>query len=225
MFLNKIKDNKYIILFFLAYAVVFITFGLILNSYLLLALTFNMFLAAIGYGFAMLLEYVKETGSKKWVLILITFIWILFFPNIIYITTDFIHLQVYDFFLVYSESYTYTLSDWIILLAIFVGSVGSARVAIHTMYKVIKVWSIKEHIYLYVSGLFILSSVGIYIGRFIRLNSWDFYRLDIIFRDIFNNFSFFLGFVTIFICIHFVYLFVFKNYEVDNVISNQEANN
>lgn len=183
--------------------------GFILNDGLVLFLTINMFLAGVGYVITLGLVYVKDKQYPNWISIALLVIWILFFPNMIYITTDFIHLQNYDFFGIYSQTYVYQFADWYVLFIIFSGAMFSAKFGMHAMHLISDAFKVQRYQYVYKLILFGLSSVGIYIGRFIRLNSWQAFRVDIIFNEIFENFSFFIGFITIFIGIHFIYDLLF----------------
>jgi uncharacterized membrane protein len=186
--------------------------GGIYNNGLVLFLTINMFLAGISWIISIGVSCLKDKGYKSWMVMALTVLWVLFFPNAMYITTDFIHLQNYDFFGIYSQTYVFILEDWIVLFVIFLGAMFSAKLGIESVKNVFSVWHIfkKKTCGIYLLGLFGIASIGIYIGRFIRLNSWDFYRVNIIFEHIFDHFTFFIGFVFLFTIIHFVYYFLFK---------------
>jgi len=204
-----IKESKWFIGIALYMFITAIS-GFILDDGLVMFLTINMFLAGVGYGITLVLVYVKDKAYPKWLSIALLVVWILFFPNMIYITTDFIHLQNYDFFGIYSQTYVYQFSDWYVLFIIFSGAMISAKFGMHAVQLLSDAFQVKRYQYIYKLILFGLSSVGIYIGRFIRLNSWQAFRVDIIFREIFENFSFFIGFVAIFVCIHFIYDLLFS---------------
>lgn len=212
MFMDKLIKHKTYIILTVLYMLLTTVVGAILQNGLILFLTINMFLAALSWGISLVVEYLDEKKINRWIIIVMSLVWVLFFPNAIYMTTDFIHLQNYSFFEIYSISYTYLSMDWLVLLIIFTGATYSAYLGIMSIKKMIKIHHIKnQYKYIWLTGLFALSSIGIYIGRFIRLNSWDFYRLDIIFSGIFNEFVFFLSFVGIFIVIHYIYYFLFKD--------------
>ncbi|MGE4320195.1 MAG: DUF1361 domain-containing protein [Acholeplasmataceae bacterium] len=212
MFMDKLIKHKTYIILTVLYMLLTTVVGAILQNGLILFLTINMFLAALSWGISLVVEYLDEKKIYRWIIIVMSLVWVLFFPNAIYMTTDFIHLQNYSFFEIYSISYTYLSMDWLVLLIIFTGATYSAYLGIMSIKKMIKIHQINnQYKYIWLTGLFALSSIGIYIGRFIRLNSWDFYRLDIIFSGIFNEFVFFLSFVGIFIVIHYIYYFLFKD--------------
>ena len=214
MFMDKVIKHKNDIFMIVGYMVVTAIIGTILNDGLVLFLTINMFLAGVAWGISVIIEMLDEHHAKKWVIIILTIVWVLFFPNLIYITTDFVHLQNYQFFEIYAQSYMFIFSDWLVFFIIFVGAMISANLGVKSIKKILNVWHIDQSIkYIYLLVLFIVSSIGIYIGRFIRLNSWDFYRLDIIFNGIFSRFTFFLGFIFIFTIIHFIYFAIFNKNE------------
>ncbi len=213
MFISKLIEDKFYIFSIVGYMLLTAISGAILGNGLVLFLTINMFLASISYGLSVIADYVHTEKMKKWLLALLSALWLLFFPNTIYITTDFIHLQNYEFFTHYNDAYAFIFSDWYVLFIIFLGAMISAKIGIKSVLVMIDVWQIKKNLHkiLCISGIFVLSSIGIYIGRFIRLNSWDFYRLDIIFNGIAKEFWFFLGFVVMMVLIHFIYYILFKN--------------
>ncbi len=212
MFMDKLIKHKTYIILTVLYMLLTTVVGAILQNGLILFLTINMFLAALSWGISLVVEYFYEKKMHRWIIVLMSFLWVLFFPNAIYMTTDFIHLQNYSFFKIYSISYTYLSMDWLVLLIIFTGAIFSAYLGIMSIKKMMSIHHIKnQYTYIWLTGLFALSSIGIYIGRFMRLNSWDFYRVDIIFKGIFNEFTFFLSFLGIFIVVHYIYYFLFKD--------------
>lgn len=128
-------------------------------------LVWNLFLAIIPYFFAATLM-MKYRGQKlsKGVYILFA-LWLLFFPNAPYIITDFIHLRPrgivplwYDLILISSFAWD----------GIIVGLI-SLRI-IHIF--------IKERGHKFIARCVVvvaigMGSFGIYIGRYLRWNSWD----------------------------------------------------
>jgi uncharacterized membrane protein len=92
--------------------------------------------------------------------------WILFFPNAPYVLTDFVHLGAdgsaaplwYDALMIASFAWT----------ALLIG-LGSLYVMQTTVrYRLGATWS-----WLLVAGALLLASFGVYLGRFVRFNSWD----------------------------------------------------
>ncbi|QWB96124.1 DUF1361 domain-containing protein [Mycoplasmatota bacterium] len=212
MLLDRVYKEKFYLSALISYMVLTVFTGSILNNGLILFLTINMFLAGVSWILSIGVSCLKDKGYKLWIVLILTIVWILFFPNAMYITTDFIHLQNYEFFGIYSQTYVFILEDWIVLFLIFLGAMISAKLGVESIKNVFSSWKLfnSKWLIIYLSGLFVISSIGIYIGRFIRLNSWDFYRLDIIFEHIWQHFEFFIGFVLLFTAIHFIYYVLFK---------------
>lgn len=130
-------------------------------------LLWNLFLAAIPLGFALLLSsYTAKT--KKPVVFATLFLWLIFFPNAPYILTDLVHLYPrfgvpywFDLVFVFTFAWNGVLLGYLSLL--FVEDV------IYKMYNGI------------VSTAFSILSLGlgafgIYLGRFDRWNSWDLFQ-------------------------------------------------
>ncbi len=124
-------------------------------------LAWNLFLAAIPLGFAVLLS-----KGERWRLAapLISG-WLLFFPNAPYVLTDLLHLRQrtgipiwYDLLMLLSFA---LVSLWMGFQSLHLVQVWIARKTSHLM-----AWS-------FVGISLMLSGFGIYLGRFLRWNSWD----------------------------------------------------
>lgn len=125
-------------------------------------LLWNIFLAFIPY---FLSEWMKKTSFTKPKIIILISIWLLFLPNAPYIITDLIHLHNYP------PKYI-----WYNLFMIFSFAFAGLSLAIISMYDVYRI--IKKNWSTFTAYSFIvlasfLSGFGIYLGRFLRLNSWD----------------------------------------------------
>jgi uncharacterized membrane protein len=128
-------------------------------------LIWNLFLAWIPLFLSSIIEWL-HTRKKHFLLIApLLFLWLLFFPNAPYILTDLLHLRPrvvipywYDIMLISSFAWTG------ILLGL---------ISLHSIHKVLQSYvpKIIEHGFLVL--LLLLCSLGIYIGRFLRWNSWD----------------------------------------------------
>ncbi|WP_299160844.1 DUF1361 domain-containing protein [uncultured Tenacibaculum sp.] len=125
-------------------------------------LLWNLFLACIPY---IVSEVMKKRPLTKTKIIIGTSFWLLFLPNAPYMITDFIHLHHskstmiwYDLFMIFCYANTG------LLLSI---------VSMHTIYKIIqKNWTLTIANY-FIIGVVFLCGFGIYLGRFLRFNSWD----------------------------------------------------
>lgn len=125
-------------------------------------LLWNLFLAFIPYGIS---EWIKKKQPQKKVFLFLLVVWLLFLPNSPYIITDFVHLHHskstmlwYDLFLIFCFANTG------LILAI---------VSMNDMYTMIQQqWTAKIANKSMIVITF-LCGFGIYLGRFLRFNSWD----------------------------------------------------
>lgn len=136
----------------------------ITQSYHFTFLLWNLFLAMIPF---LLSEWMKKKSLSKTIVILLTSIWLLFLPNVPYIVTDFIHLHK-------------TNNIWFDLVMIFSFAFTGIVIAIVSMldiYKIVqKKWTtILANIFMFL--ITFLCGFGIYLGRFLRLNSWDVFTI------------------------------------------------
>lgn len=137
-------------------------------------LIWNIFLAWVPFYLSLLFtqkEY--KTGLFKF---LTVFFWLVFYPNTPYIITDFIHLSPYDFYGKGGMVFNNKLSMWydFFLLTIFVivGLVLSYK-SLKLVYSYYKKKYNKVRAWIVVAAVSFLSGYAIYIGRFIRVNSWE----------------------------------------------------
>jgi uncharacterized membrane protein len=103
--------------------------------------------------------------ENKWKLLLAATGWLLFIPNSFYIITDLFHLTHVD-----------TAPKWFDLLLIFSFAWNGIIAGVLSLRRVEQIATAikgKKFSILLVFGVMWLSAFGIYIGRFLRFNSWD----------------------------------------------------
>jgi uncharacterized membrane protein len=130
-----------------------------------LFLPWNLFLAFIPYAITKCLMANPGWIENKIRFILIFCLWLLFIPNSFYILTDLYHLELskdsprwFDLTLIFSFA-------WIgMLLGIL---------AVSKMETVFRIFLKKRNILLFIYPVMWLIAWGIYIGRYLRFNSWD----------------------------------------------------
>jgi len=125
--------------------------------------------------------------------------------------TDFIHFQEYTYFLDYPNIYAYLIEDWIVFVHVIIGALISSKIGIRSLDILSnELKNIRPHVKnLLIHALFLLSSIAIFIGRFIRFNSWQFYKINLMIKDILSHFQFFIFFVLLMFIMHWVIYFVF----------------
>ena len=163
------SDIKSLALAFIAFVAFAFTLSIlrfiISGNFDLWFLIWNLFLATVPMFFAWaFLKSTKQQVSFNFKNILLLVLWLLFLPNAFYIITDFIHLAnsdpdliVYDAVLVTA----YTVAGLILGYA----SLGLIHYSLAKRNK-------KMSLYFVFLALF-LSGYAIYLGRFLRWNSWD----------------------------------------------------
>ncbi|MDX9691607.1 MAG: DUF1361 domain-containing protein [Acholeplasmataceae bacterium] len=162
---------------------------------------------------------IKRKKHKVYLVIAII-LWVIFYPNTFYILTDFIHFQNYSFFLNYPNTYTYSISDWLVFGHIVVGALYAMKLGLVAIdHLIIHIKKLKIMI---ISALFFASSFAIYLGRFIRLNSWEILKIRTLLNAVFHDFDFMISFVLMFFIIHVVAYLLFSKQSIFKV-KNQEV--
>ncbi|MEZ4904022.1 MAG: DUF1361 domain-containing protein [Spirosomataceae bacterium] len=101
----------------------------------------------------------------KWASLICLALWLLFFPNSPYLITDLIHLKGSPDHLIWFDA----LMDFVFALAGLITGLYS----LFKVHRLIEKIGNKPFAWLIVLGTLILSSYGVYLGRFGRWNSWD----------------------------------------------------
>jgi len=111
------------------------------------------------------LKYSQKIKIPKIIFIITVILWILFLPNAPYLVTDLIHLRsfhqipaLYDALLLFS-------SAWVGMLLL-----------VHSLFYMERVFRIKYSKIktdIIIAIFIFLTSFGVYLGRFLRFNSWD----------------------------------------------------
>ena len=142
-------------------------------------LIWNLFLAWIPFFLSCVIHYIYRKHFDRRILVYCVCIpcallWLLFYPNAPYMLTNFSHFSHFTFFAGRNEPIL--LAAWydFIMYSVFVlTSFLMGCVSLYTLQSIVKnitntVWS-----WLFVFGVLLLSSYAIFLGRFLRLNSWD----------------------------------------------------
>ena len=129
-----------------------------------LSLIWNLFLAFIPYTLTRLLMQKPGWVANKWKFGIASFLWLLFIPNSFYIITDLFHLE---------ERAVIPL--WFDLALIFSFAWNGLLMGILSVRQMEKLWQSKwqQNEILFIYPIMLLNAFGIYIGRYLRYNSWD----------------------------------------------------
>ena len=173
-------------------------------------LMWNLFLAFVPLGLAWITYYVADKWSTL-VVVLLSFSWLLFYPNAPYMISDLIHVNDSSPIVLYEALLLFSFA----MLALFYGFY-SLKI-IHLVFK-FRMGTLMANVVIWVC--IILSSTGIYLGRILRLNSWDIFThplrlLQTIFDHLFpvtKNPSTYLV-IFLFSVIQFILLIMMKDFD------------
>jgi uncharacterized membrane protein len=129
------------------------------------ALVWNLFLAWIPFLLAVQVYDGYQRGAGRIKLWLGAGLWLLFFPNAPYIVTDFKYLRVWAGAPLWFDIVLVSAAAWAGLLLGFI--------SLYLMQSVVRRVLGAVNAWLFVLVVLVLSSFGIYLGRFQRSNSWD----------------------------------------------------
>ena len=165
-----INDSRYKVLLVLVLSTVF-SMGILFyrmfytSNYTYYFLAWNLFLAWIPYIISFVYRRYDRYFKRRIVLFASVMLWILFFPNAPYILTDLFHLfeqsdipQWFDLILILSFAWTGVLLGFASLI--------DFQKLITRRFSTFIGWG-------FALTALVAGSFGIYIGRYLRYNSWD----------------------------------------------------
>lgn len=180
----KIFYEKYksILMFIFLYWSICLAMYLIIGDIRYALLSWNILLAILPLFFIGKVVANKQKQKKPimWLLL-----WLFFFPNSVYMVTGFIHLANENFVWIIDRDQHSSYSDiiysndifvWAKLLVISLGFLLAILVGFESLYlfeQIIRKRYSKIICFFVIFGVALLTSVGVYIGRFLRFNSWD----------------------------------------------------
>jgi uncharacterized membrane protein len=133
-----------------------------------LFLNWNLFLAFIPWVLTSLSVVKAHVRKSKAAILILSGLWLLFFPNAPYVLTDLFHLRLrlsmpiwFDLILILSFAWTSLLFGFL--------SLWDIEYLLSKKIKRVSVTVIS-------TGLLFIGSFGVYIGRNLRRNSWDIIR-------------------------------------------------
>ena len=180
-------------------------------------LNWNVFLALLPFDFAVIVSMTHFRVLKGLFLAL----WLLFFPNTMYMMTDFIHLYAIGTNLDQAAQF---FNYAVLATGIFMG-VGLGILSLEIITQTL----VKRHahlVYFLMTAIVsVVSAFGIYLGRYLRLNSWDiFFHLNDVMSNIMFSLSYhMLAFMILFAGAQFAVLVIF-HYGIRLLqINHQEA--
>lgn len=164
---NYGRKNELFFLFFLSIACLSLSLLRVFHTHspMFIFLNWNLFLAFIPWALLQVVLINPSLQKNKGILYSLLATWLLFFPNAPYILTDLFHLQRnldmpiwFDLILILSFAWTGLLFGFL--------SLWDLEKILSTRFKLVYVRSIS--ILMLFAGSF-----GIYLGRYLRWNSWD----------------------------------------------------
>lgn len=132
-------------------------------------LPWNLFLAWIPLIFALKVYRLRlAQPHRRGLLLACAAMWFFFYPNAPYIVTDLVHWKTRDpiprwFDLLLLMSFAWT--------GLFLG-----YFSLYLMQEVVRAWRGRRWSWAFATVMLALGSIGIYLGRFLRWNSWDVLR-------------------------------------------------
>jgi uncharacterized membrane protein len=128
-------------------------------------LIWNLFLAWIPMIFVLFARDHQRAGANPgWRFLAFGAAWLVFFPNAPYIFTDIVHVTYY-----YSRF-------WVDLMLVLINALTGlviGFVSLYLMQSAVKRMAGAVASWVFIAAVAALSGLGIFLGRFLRLNSWD----------------------------------------------------
>ena len=133
------------------------------HSFFYIFLVWNLFLAFIPFVLSLYLTNQSKLNTFK--LLLLSGIWLLFLPNAPYMITDLIHLRLSETYMVWF--------DILVVVSFALCSMMCYLYSIRYMKSILSEHFNPKCVKLFFSVLPFAIAFGVYLGRFMRYNSWD----------------------------------------------------
>lgn len=130
-----------------------------------LFLIWNLFLAAIPYLLSTTIIHSRWINGSFWKMFPLLVLWLLFFPNAPYIITDLFHLQPRQ-----------GIPEWYDLILITSFALNGLILGMLSLMHIHELIAERLHAFFGWLAAFVIclaSGFGVYLGRFLRWNSWD----------------------------------------------------
>lgn len=169
------------------------------KEYLFFMMAWNVFLGLLPLLFMIAAERVRRRALTA----LFGILWLLFLPNAFYLLTDLIHVPGgMSFREAGTVAYSVDLQAWTKLLVIGLGAVMGTAMGLESLHR-FRMWVTARKgtrlSWCGVMAVSLLCGTGIYIGRFLRFNSWDALHISRILQRAAETFDVFtLQFIGIF---------------------------
>lgn len=133
------------------------------QSFFFLFLVWNLFLAVIPYAIT---TYLRSIENLNRLGLFVSFcVWLLFLPNAPYIITDLLHLRMSDHYLIWLDVLVITSFAYNGLMLFFL--------SLYDMEQILKPFLRGKKLFYTTTFILFLTSFGMYLGRFLRYNSWE----------------------------------------------------
>lgn len=216
--LNRLlsRDTVILWLILLVYTYLCVILMPLFRGGMSIGLAWNLFLAILPLTISSIISTQKIGGWKLWVMLAI---WLFLFPNAIYTVTDLIHLSDIEFFRgtygqFSSTDYNMDISVWVVLVKILMCVMFSVVAGVRSLRQVYKVIRDKLGRGMADIGLvavFLLTGYAVYIGRFLRFNSWDVFRPATLISELVSSFNWFtVQFSLLFAAVMAICYFTFR---------------
>jgi len=204
--LNKIFIQKSIILLILLALILNILRVVLFGKLSFVYLLWNIFLAFIPFLISSILLYFSNKNKlNKTFFIIGGIFWLVFLPNAPYIVTDLIHIGVVRSVPVLYDSVLLFTSAWVGLL-----------LGMSSMFHIEKILLsryTKKVTAIIIIIITFLISIGMYLGRFFRFNSWDIFTNPLSFiGKILNTLSYSTYHIEALIYIPLFFTFIYISY-------------
>lgn len=162
-YLNR-SDAEQVLLLCSGFSIGLMLFRIIYTGHLLFAfLVWNLFLAYVPYAISK--RITSHAVQTKWKFLLRTVVWVLFIPNAFYIITDLFHLDM--------NNEVPLWYDLALLLSFAWSGLLFGILSIRQMEKLFEKTFNKKSDLFFILPIMALNGFGVYIGRYLRFNSWD----------------------------------------------------
>lgn len=177
-----------------------------------ITLEWNLFLAFIPYFITQWLGKRPSLLRNKWKFVSIFFTWLVFIPNSFYILTDLFHLQ--------ENNNAPLWFDLMLILSFAWNGLLAGILSVRQMEKITQVLWKNKHELLFLYPVMLLNALGIYIGRYLRYNSWDIITnpFDLV-MDIFDMMFHPLNYINEWSMIFFYSIFILLMYQTVKRVS------